>query len=376
MIRTRCFAWFPVILLICGAPGPATSASAGPPDLATIQASLESLRKTAAITHIRYKCRIRIVQRSMNEYLEPPRARGVGPFVPAEDMVAEVEYELLRDFRRNRSWSKGADYAVELTKDADGSDGLMGYCEFYEAAFDGRELTRLTPKQNVDPKSLAPGIKIPVEFSRYALQDGAEDPETDLGLYPIHLAEGSLPSPDEPITASRYLPPFAPQKCRLAGCTTIDGKELPVLVSTPVSGGVYDEFVLRSDLGYVPLRWTRYYGRRPYRVVNIAYDSASDTRPRLGGWTVQQYHSTGALDREETYTVQYLSHVDCAPDVKLRLTPTEGMIVLKLNSPNFTSKRMIRSNSARSIKRTISYIGARATGFGSQLAYCSRQSSS
>lgn len=59
-------------------------------DLATIRASLEALRESAGIRHVKYSLSSRILKGSQNVFLDPPRKIGQGADVPGEDIVVEL----------------------------------------------------------------------------------------------------------------------------------------------------------------------------------------------------------------------------------------------------------------------------------------------
>jgi hypothetical protein len=330
------------LLVICGL-GFGMGAFGAPADIQSIQANLESVRKTAPIIRIRYKGKIRIIKGSMNEVSDPSRASEVGASIPNEDIVFETSKELICDFPRNRSWCKGTDWAVATKKDAGGTDRAFGYLRFAEGANNETELTCLSPKERIDPRSMSPGIKVPAEFSHFKLTADGPTPEFDFAVYPIYLSQGCLPAPDQAITAKLFLPAFNPEKWRVSGTTVLEGRELPVLVSSPDSAAGHYEYVLRPDLSYVPCRWTRYYEGVPLQIVTIAYDAVS-SRPTLRGWTFQEYGTPGVLGREEIYTVESVNTLNSVDDSLFRISPKKGMIALDLNHQDF---RVVGADSVR-----------------------------
>lgn len=313
----------------------AESALGAPADLATIQASLESLRQSAGITQIRYRGNVRIVQGSMNDLLDQPRPRGTGPDVPARDIVQATQNEIVRDFRRNRTWSKGCEAHVKITKDANGNEQVLPYLQFSESTSDGIEAISVSPKGKREQQSIPSGIRVPVEVYRFKLTENGQDPTIPHDLYPVYLSEGCLPSPDGPLTMRRYLPAFDAGKWRITQFAKIDGHDCPILVSLPTDSGHYDEYTLRPDLNYVPCRWVRYYKGHPTQVVTVEHEPLNGDRPRLMAWNIQTYRPAGVLFREETYRVDTIAHLNAIDEARFHLAPTDGMIVFDLNDTDY-----------------------------------------
>ncbi len=311
-------------------------ARAKTPDLARIRASLDALRESAGIRHIKYKVKVRIIKGSRNEFMEPPRLPGSGVDVPSEDLVTEPPpREQIDDFPRNRSWGKGSSVRYSIEKDAGGSERMAPYFEFSESASDGIESISISPKDRIDPRAIPEGIKVPVEVHRSKVSDDRKNQTLEKRLYPLFLSEGSLPSPDQPLPGRGFLQAFAPERWRVSGSTLLDGRECPVLVSAPNQTGEYDEYTLRPDLHYVACRLVRYYKGDPTQVVAIEYQPLEGRRPRLKSWKIQDYHPAGVLFTEESFTVESVKHLDSVDDSLFKLKPEDGMIVMDLDRMRF-----------------------------------------
>ena len=305
------------------------------PDLATIRASLETLRKGAGIRHLKYSVKSRIIKGSHNNFLSPPRKPGKGVDVPREDVVIEPPpKERIDDFPRNRVWAKGSRVECKIEKFANGKEILAPYLVFSESAFDGKERISIAPKERIDPRAFPRDLKVPVEVHRFRLSDKSPKPEIDTSMYALFFAEGSLPAPDRPLTTISPLQPFVPESWRISGTTVLDGQECPVLASAPNAEWEHEEYTLRPDLHYVPCRWVRYHKGRPILMTALEYLPLEGLRPRLKSWNVRTYYH-GELIYEDTCTVEKYENLDFVADSRFKLKPVDGMILWDLNDMNY-----------------------------------------
>jgi hypothetical protein len=236
-------------------------------------------------------------------------------------VVEPLPNERIDDFLGNRTWAKGSHVLSRIERDAEGDEILVPYLVFGETAFDGRERMSINPKERIDPKAGPRELKIPVEVHRFRLTEKSKDPEFDKSVYPLYFAEGSRPSPDQPLTTRHRLRPFEPKDWRISG-------------SAPNAEGEHEEYTLRPDLHFVPGRWACYSKGRPTLVTSIEYLPLEGLRPRLKSWNVRTYYH-GVLIYEDSYAVEKHVELKTVDDSQFKLKPKDGMILWDLNDMKY-----------------------------------------
>jgi len=253
-----------------------------------------------------------------------PGKRGTAD-LPPEDVVIPVWRQLILDFSRNRTWSKGSGYSASTKETDDGGLRAVIVQSIGESAFDGEVHTSREPKESIDPDSLAKGTRFPIEFVEIVPQDGGASIAWDSNLFPLFLFAGALADNQTPITSGDLRPGRTGTRWKTKLVFDEDGKQIVVVIGPPNAHGTYVEARLRRDLLYRPVRWEKYDRDGLQFKLVMAYEGTGELA-RLASWYLHSYNSQRQLVRQDEYTVTRIEINPPLDDAMFRLTPTDGMV--------------------------------------------------
>jgi hypothetical protein len=305
-------------------------------DIAAVKSAIEGTRQAVRSVDMRYSVKVTMFRGSLTAAarFDFPALEGD---VPASEELLSYENQLLIDFATGRFAMDGSTDHFKVRLDEVGKVIVDSYTIYSRSAFDGSRVYMLRPKDKLDPRSVPPGIKYPVEFLEFDSKDGGEVSDE---LLPLYLWSGALPLSDVPLqpTTSRAALDF--KRCRAVTVPTSDGRGAVVLTTWPTSSGAYSEFVLNAIYSFRPTKWIRYSPNGARIVADIRYRVLqAEGVPIVESWTTQQYSSTGALQRQVDVSVLSFKPNPQFDDGRFRLQPTSGMVVQEGISSGTSFKR-------------------------------------
>jgi hypothetical protein len=283
-------------------------------------------RKTIVGLDIRFQVSTRVVRGSFTESAKREYPGASPTEVPDHDITLSYENRALIDFTTGRYAMDGYTPHFKLKTDSNNRPLLESYGEFAHSAFDGTRFYMLRPKQKLDPRSIPPGIKYPVEFLQLETKDGGT---IGAELYPIYIWAGTFIIHDDELKAVECRPTLDLSGCKIVGPVLIDGSNSIVVTTRAASSGAYSDLVLEMGSGLRPKTWTRYWrdGHRSVTELRYSPDATNIGVPALVSWSVHDYDASFGLKRQSTVIVQSFIINPSFDKDGFRLSPSAGMVV-------------------------------------------------
>lgn len=269
---------------------------------------------------------VRIVAGSYNSVvdLNYPGKRSNAD-LPESDVVVPVFRDVILDFSKSRTWTKGVSIRGLATAEEDGSLKFRVVADPSEAAYDGRLATGLNPKESRDPLGILPGTRYPVEF--YEIDTVIK---YDNALFPLFAYAGHLPNGHSPPTSKDMRPRATAVRWAKRQDGNWGGHPVVVAVSEATASGAYVEAMLQPEYNYRPLRWSLYSRTGIHASLEIKYAEDAPLG-HISSWTSQQYGIGHELVREEAYSVILFEVNTPMNDAgAFRLKPVDGMVIERI----------------------------------------------